>query len=120
METFVIMALVLCEVALWQWRVAITLRGNLFGGFVLGLVGAILQVTAISACRAGHGRHREDRRLRGGVAIGVLLGCLMDRHLSTSEVWVRGTRPPTRGSCPRCALRVGPSPPRRPGPRWSR
>ena len=48
MESLVIMALVLIEVALWQWRVAITMRGRLLGGAVLGLIGAIVQVTAIS------------------------------------------------------------------------
>jgi len=34
MEAFVIMTLVLFEVALWQWRVAITVRGNLLGGLI--------------------------------------------------------------------------------------
>jgi uncharacterized protein YebE (UPF0316 family) len=93
MEPFVIMALVLCEVALWQWRVAITLRGNLFGGFVLGLVGAILQVTAISRVVQDMGNFEKIAGYAAGVAIGVLLGCLMDRHLSTAEVWVRVIAP---------------------------
>jgi len=35
MESFMIMMLVLFEVALWQWRVAITIRGNLLGGVLL-------------------------------------------------------------------------------------
>ena len=34
MEAFVIMTLVLFEVALWQWRVAITVRRNLLGGLI--------------------------------------------------------------------------------------
>ena len=53
MEPLVIMALVLFEVALWQWRVAITIRGRLLGGVLLGLVGAVVRVTANLAGGAG-------------------------------------------------------------------
>jgi hypothetical protein len=48
MEEFVIMAIVLVEVALWQWRVAITLRHSALGGALLGFIGAIVPITAIS------------------------------------------------------------------------
>ena len=48
MQSLIIMVLVLVEVALWQWRVAITVRGNSVGGALLGFVGAVVQVTAIA------------------------------------------------------------------------
>ena len=93
MEPFVIMALVLLEVALWQWRVAITLRGNLLGGVLLGLTGAVLQVTAISRVVQDMGNVAKVGAYACGVGIGVLLGCLIDRRLSASEVLVRVITP---------------------------
>jgi uncharacterized membrane protein YiaA len=48
MEPFLIVTLVRFEVALWQWCVAMTIRGNLVDAMLLGLLGAIVQVTAIS------------------------------------------------------------------------
>src|SRR3979409_1151062 len=82
MEPFLIMLLVLFEVALWQWRVAITVRGNLLGGVLLGLVGAVVQVTAISRVVDDMGDVAKVAGYAVGVAIGVLVGCLIDRHLS--------------------------------------
>ncbi len=87
MEPFVIMALVLFEVALWQWRVAITVRGNVLGGALLGLIGAVVQITAIS--RVVHDMGNVAAGYACGVGIGVLVGCLIDRYLSASHVSVR-------------------------------
>jgi len=89
MESLVIMALVLIEVALWQWRVAITMRGRLLGGAVLGLIGAIVQVTAISRVVQDIGDVAKVAGYACGVAVGVLLGCLIDRHFSPWSVSVR-------------------------------
>jgi uncharacterized protein YebE (UPF0316 family) len=89
MEPVLIMAIVLCEVALWQWRVAITMRGNIVGGVLLALVGAILQVTAISRVVHDVGDIASILGYAAGVAIGVLAGCLIDRHVSRSQVTVR-------------------------------
>ena len=89
MEAFVIMTLVLFEVALWQWRVAITVRGNLLGGVVLGLIGAVVQVTAISRVVQDMGDVAKVAGYACGVGIGVLLGCLIDRRLSKWHVSVR-------------------------------
>ena len=42
-----IMGLVLIEVALWQWRVAVTGRNQFLRGALLGGVGAIIQITVV-------------------------------------------------------------------------
>ena len=89
MEALVIMALVLFEVALWQWRVAITVRGNVFGGVLLALVGAVVQVTAISRVVDDIGNIANIAGYACGVGIGVMLGCLIDRRMSAAHVSVR-------------------------------
>jgi uncharacterized protein YebE (UPF0316 family) len=105
MEPFVIMALVLCEVALWQWRVAMTIRGKVFGGVLLALVGAVIQVTVISQVVQDIGDVPKIAGYACGVAIGVLLGCLIDRRLSAWSVSVRVFAPADPMLVP--ALRAG-------------
>jgi uncharacterized protein YebE (UPF0316 family) len=89
MEPILIMVLVLLEVALWQWRIAITMRGRLAGGVALGLVGAVIQVTAISSVVQDMGNVAKIAGYAAGVGAGVLLGCLIDRRVSAAEVVVR-------------------------------
>ncbi len=89
MEPLVIMMLVLFEVALWQWRVAITVRGNIFGGALLGLIGAVVQITAISQVVQDMGNAAKIAGYALGVGIGVLVGCLIDRRLATWHASVR-------------------------------
>ena len=89
MKPLLIMALVLFEVALWQWRVAITVRGNSFGGALLGFVGALVQVTVIVQVVQDVGDIANMVAYASGVAIGVFVGCLLDVRLSTREVVVR-------------------------------
>jgi uncharacterized protein YebE (UPF0316 family) len=89
MEALLIMAIVLVEVALWQWRVAITIRGRVTGGVVLGFVGAILQVTAISRVVQDMGDIARVAAYAAGVGLGVLLGCVIDRRVRTGHVSVR-------------------------------
>jgi uncharacterized protein YebE (UPF0316 family) len=105
MEPLVIMMLVLFEVALWQWRVAITVRGNVVGGAVLGLIGAVVQITAISRVVQDMGDVVKVAGYACGVAIGVFLGCLIDRHLSAWDVSVRVFAPADPALVP--ALRAG-------------
>ncbi len=40
--------LVLTEVGLWQWRMVIAARGSRSSAMLLGTLGALLQITAIS------------------------------------------------------------------------
>ena len=89
MESFVIMALVLLEVALWQWRVAITVRGTVVGGALLGLVGAVIQITVISRVVQNMGDIAKIAGYACGVAVGVFVGCLIDRRVSTWQASVR-------------------------------
>lgn len=89
MEPILIMVLVLLEVALWQWRVAITMRGRLLGGVALGLVGAVIQVTVISSVVQDMSNVAKVAGYAAGVGAGVLLGCLIDRRVSSAEVVVR-------------------------------
>ena len=89
MQPLLIMTIVVVEVALWQWRVAITIRGRMIGGVVLGFVGAILQVTAISRVVQDMGDGWKIAGYAAGVALGVLLGCMIDRRVRTGHVTFR-------------------------------
>jgi uncharacterized membrane protein YiaA len=40
--------LVVTEVAIWQWRMVIAHRGSRVSAMLLGIVGAVLQITAIT------------------------------------------------------------------------
>src|SRR5204863_9400068 len=82
MEPLVIMALVLFEVALWQWRVAITMRGNVAGGVALALIAAVVQITVISRVVQDIGDLAKVVGYACGVAAGVMRGCLVHRRLS--------------------------------------
>jgi len=89
MESLIIMLLVLVEVALWQWRVAITVRGNSVGGALLGFVGAVVQVTAIAQVVQDVGDVVRVAAYAFGVGVGVFVGCTIDRRLSERKVTVR-------------------------------
>ncbi len=89
LEPAVIMLLVLLEVALWQWRVAITLRGELVRGVLLGVCGAVVQVTVLSRVVQHIGDVARVSGYAADVGIGVLVGCLIDRRVSSSPVVVR-------------------------------
>jgi uncharacterized protein YebE (UPF0316 family) len=89
MEAIVIMMLVLFEVALWQWRVAITGRGNALGGAVLGLLGAIVQITAITRVVQDMSDVMNIAGYATGVAIGVFVGCMLDRRVHAATMLVR-------------------------------
>ena len=56
MEVFrplLIAGLVVTEVGIWQWRMVIAHRGSRVSAMVLGIIGAVLQITAITQVVAG-------------------------------------------------------------------
>jgi uncharacterized protein YebE (UPF0316 family) len=70
----VIAGLVMTEVGLWQWRMVIAARGNRASAVLLGAVGAILQITAISQVVTNLDDPFSVAAYAGGVGVGVLLG----------------------------------------------
>jgi len=74
------------------------------GGVVLGFVGAILQVTAISRVVGDMGNAAKIGAYAVGVALGVLLGCVIDRRVAADRWSVRRVR--TRATASRPTLRV--------------
>jgi uncharacterized protein YebE (UPF0316 family) len=75
LRPLVIASLVLTEVGIWQWRMVIAHRGNRVMAMLLGVLGAVLQITAITQVVAGV----HDPLSIVGYAAGVGLGC--------SSVW---------------------------------
>ena len=64
-----IAGLVVTEVAIWQWRMVIAHRGSRVSAMLLGIIGAVLQITAITQVIAdvslarGRAAHRPGRGL---------------------------------------------------------
>ena len=108
MQSLIIMVLVLVEVALWQWRVAITVRGNSVGGALLGFVGAVVQVTAIAQVVQDVGDVVRVAAYACGVAIGVFVGCMVDQRLSARKVTVRVFAPSDPSLAPELRTRGWP------------
>jgi uncharacterized protein YebE (UPF0316 family) len=80
MRPILIMSLVLVEVALWQWRVAVTGRGQYLRGALLGGVGAVIQITVVIRVVSGVGGAASIVGYAAGVALGVAVGGLLDRR----------------------------------------
>jgi uncharacterized protein YebE (UPF0316 family) len=81
----VIAGLVLTEVALWQWRVILTARGSKALPSVLGMLGAVLQITAVSQVVTNIHDPLTVAAYALGVGGGVLAGVVVgDRFTSDS------------------------------------
>ena len=89
MEPLIIMMLVLLEVAIWQWRIAFTNRSRAVAGALLGIVGAVVQVTAMTKVVQDIGDVPRIAGYACGVGMGVFLGCVLDRRTSTETMMVR-------------------------------
>ena len=89
LRPIVIMMLVLTEVALWQWRVILTGRGHKGFPAVLGVLGSLLQVTAIAQVVT----NLDDPLTVGAYAIGVgggvLIGVTAGTKFSSEVVEVK-------------------------------
>ncbi len=89
MKPLMIMGLVLVEVALWQWRVAVTGRGQFLRGAVLGGVGAIIQITVVVRLVGDLGGGWSIAGYAAGVALGVAAGGLLDRRATPQMLKVQ-------------------------------
>jgi uncharacterized protein YebE (UPF0316 family) len=83
-----IAGLVTTEVGLWQWRMIIAARGNRASAMLLGAVGAILQITAISQVVTNLNDPLSVAAYAGGVGIGVLLGLIAGDRLTPATVGI--------------------------------
>ena len=79
------MALVLVEVALWQWRVAVTGRGQYLRGAALGGIGAVIQITVVLRLVGDVGGFACIAGYAAGVGLGVAAGSILD-HRATPQV----------------------------------
>ena len=93
MKSLMIMGLVLIEVALWQWRVAVTGRGQFLRGAVLGGFGAVIQITVVVRLVGDVGGVMSIAGYAGGVALGVAAGGLLDRGATPQMVKVQVITP---------------------------
>ncbi len=93
MKSLTIMGLVLIEVALWQWRVALTGRGQFLRGAVLGGFGAVIQITVVVRLVGDVGGVMSIAGYAGGVALGVAAGGLLDRRATPQMVKVQVITP---------------------------
>jgi uncharacterized protein YebE (UPF0316 family) len=87
-KALVIAGLVLAEVGLWQWRMVISGRGGKVAAMLLGGVGAILQITAISQVVTNLDDPLSVAAYALGVSLGVLLGLVMGERLTPGTVGV--------------------------------
>jgi uncharacterized protein YebE (UPF0316 family) len=91
------MGLVLVEVALWQWRVALTGRGQLLRGALLGGVGAVIQITVVIRLVGEVGGTASIIGYAAGVALGVAAGGLLDRRATPQLLKVQVITPSRHG-----------------------
>ncbi len=88
LRPLLIAILVLTEVALWQWRVLIAARGHRRGAVLLGFVGAVLQITAISQVVTNVDDPLSIGAYAAGVGTGVLLGLVAGESLTPGSIRV--------------------------------
>ncbi|MFI7588479.1 DUF5698 domain-containing protein [Spongisporangium articulatum] len=82
----VILLLVLTEVGLWQWRVLLTARGRRAAPALLGVLGAVLQVTAIAQVVDNLNDPLTVAAYAAGVGGGVLMGVVVAARFTTQDV----------------------------------
>ncbi len=81
--------LVIAEVALWQWRMVIAHRGRRIFAMLLGFVGAVLQITAITQVVTDIRDIFGVLAYAAGVGGGVLLGILAGDRLTPGRLEVK-------------------------------
>jgi uncharacterized protein YebE (UPF0316 family) len=88
LRPLLIASLVLTEVGIWQWRMVIAHRGNRVMAMLLGVLGAVLQITAITQVVAGVHDPLSIVAYAAGVGLGVLLGLVAGERLTPGMVGV--------------------------------
>jgi len=106
MRPFIIMTLVLVEVALWQWRVALTGRGQYVRGAALGGLGAVIQITVVLRLVGDVGGTASIVGYAAGVALGVAAGGMLDRRATPQLLKVQVIAP-SRHELPRAVRAEG-------------
>jgi uncharacterized protein YebE (UPF0316 family) len=84
----VIAGLVVTEVGLWQWRMVIAHRGNRASAMILGTLGAVLQITAITQVVTNVEDPLSIGAYAAGVGVGVLLGLIAGDRFTPGSVGV--------------------------------
>ena len=107
-----IAGLVLTEVGLWQWRMVLAARGSRANAVLLGALGAVLQITAITQVVTNVNDPLSVAAYAAGVGLGVLLGLVAGDRLTPAASGSR-SRPATQAS-PAGSGRGGGRRPRRP------
>lgn len=88
LRPLLIAGLVVTEVGLWQWRMVIADRGNRSSAMLLGAIGAVLQITAISQVVTNVTDPLSVAAYAAGVGFGVLLGIIAGDRLTPGTVGV--------------------------------
>jgi uncharacterized protein YebE (UPF0316 family) len=83
-----IAGLVVTEVAIWQWRMVIAHRGSRINAMLLGIVGAVLQITAITQVVADVSDPAGIIAYAIGVGFGVLLRFVAGERLTPGMIGV--------------------------------
>ena len=83
-----IAGLVVTEVAIWQWRMVIAHRGSRVNAMLLGIIGAVLQITAITQVVADVSDPAGVIAYAIGVGFGVLLGLVAGERLTPGMIGV--------------------------------
>jgi uncharacterized protein YebE (UPF0316 family) len=83
-----IAGLVVTEVAIWQWRMVIAHRGSRVSAMLLGIVGAVLQITAITQVVADVSDPAGIIAYAVGVGFGVLLGLVAGERFTPGMIGV--------------------------------
>jgi uncharacterized protein YebE (UPF0316 family) len=80
--------LVVAEVGIWQWRMVIAHRGGRLRAMLLGIVGAVLQITAITQVVADVKDPLSIAAYAIGVGLGVLVGLIAGDRLTPGAIGV--------------------------------
>ena len=88
LHPLLIAGLVVTEVAIWQWRMVIAHRGRRVSAMLLGIIGAVLQITAITQVVADVSDPVSIIAYATGVGFGVLFGLVAGERFTPGMISV--------------------------------